>query len=772
MDHFSRRRFVTTALGACGSALLPPTGRAEAQIPLDRDWLFGGKFTNAAARPDFDDRAFSKITLPHCVSKLSWKDWDPAVWEDVWVYRRHFVMPAEAKSRRVFVEFDGVMTAATTYINGTTLGEHLGGYLPFRYETTKHLVHGDNLLAVAVDSRWKNVPPDGSPKGRISVDYLEAGGIYRPARLAIVPELFLSDVFAKPVDVLDAKRRVEVACTIDGAIGAGTEIRAELLDGERVVARTQEAVKGSAALLTLANLGNIGLWHPDSPKLYSVVATLLVNGKAVHDYRARIGFRDARFEVDGFFLNGKRFMIFGLNRHEIYPYVGGAMPPRVLRHDAEILKHEFHCNMVRCSHYPQSQAFLDACDELGLMVWEEPPGWGYLGDDAWKELAVRDVREMILRDRNHPSIVIWGVRINESRNDVPLFARTTELARKLDGTRPASGSMTSTTMKTREDWHEDVFALDDYHAEADGAVGIHPPLPGVPYMLAETVGQFNYTARKSFDSKYYRTADVTTLTAQAVRHAQAHDRARAHPRMCGVIAWCAFDYASQVNNYRNVKTPGVADVFRVPKLGAAFYQSQVSPKVRPVIVPDFYWDFGAHNNDGPGKRAAIFSNCERLDVFIGGKRAAEVQPDRAGFPHLEYPPFFCDLTCDGAALPELRIDGYVGGKVLLSRSFSADRTKDQFVMAADDAELMGDGVDATRVVFQVADRYGAPRLRGDGPVRFEISGPGTIVGDNPFDLAESGGVGAVWVRTAKGAGRIRLIGTHALGRRVVEMRVR
>jgi beta-galactosidase len=784
----SRRQFAKAALGACGSVLLPriaksqvQTGGAHYQVQLQGDWLFGGKFSEGAATRDFNDSGFARITLPHCVSTLSWKDWDPGVWEDIWVYRRHFRLPAEAKTRRVFLQFDGVMTAATPYLNGEALAKHAGGYLPFEYEITEHLAAGDNVLAVAVDSRWQNVPPDGSPRGRISVDYLEAGGVYRPVRLSIVPGVFLRDVFAKAVNVLNNDRRVDVACTIDAAAasaGSPIEIRVELLDGARVLARAQQTVKlekagGSEAVLMLANLGNVALWHPDHPQLYSVVATILVNGRPVHDYRVRIGFREARFEVDGFFLNGKRFHFFGLNRHEIYPYVGGAMPARVLRRDAEILRRDFHCNMVRCSHYPQSEAFLDACDGLGLMVWEEPPGWGYIGDDAWKELAVRDVREMILRDRNHPSIVIWGVRVNESRNDVALYARTTELARRLDGTRPASGSMTSTTMRTREDWHEDVFALDDYHAGPDGTVGIHEPLPGVPYMLAETVGQFNYTAGKNFDSKYFRTADVATQTAQALRHAQAHDRARAYPRMCGVIAWCAFDYASQVNNYHNVKTPGVADVFRVPKLGAAFYQSQVSPKVLPVILPGFYWDFGPQNAAGPGKRAAIFSNCERLEVFIGGKRVARVQPDRAGFRHLDYPPFFCDLSSDGAENLELRIDGYVGERVVLSRLFSPDRSKDQFVMTVDNPELLGDGADATRLVFRVVDRYGAPRLNGEGEVRFEISGPGSIVGDNPFRLGESGGVGAVWIRTsAGGRGRIRVTGIHsALGRRSVDVMV-
>jgi beta-galactosidase len=777
--NISRRRFVPLMFGPL---LLPRSGAAVPfEIPLNDQWLFGGKLTEGAMGREFDDRAFTRITLPHCVSRLSWQDWDPARWEDVWAYRRHFPLPPGAKGHRVFVEFDGVMTAATASFNGPTLPEHRGGYLPFRHELTDHITPGDNVLAVAVDSRWLNVPPDGSPKGRSSVDYLEPGGIVRPVRLRVLPQVFLSDVFAKPVNVLDAGRRVEVACTIDAASvdGQSVEIIAELTDGVRTMAVARQTLKlekpgRTEVTLTLSNLGNIAMWSPDSPRLYHVVTTLSVQGKPVHDYRVRIGFREARFDVDGFFLNGKRMHFFGLNRHEIYPYVGGAMPRRVLRRDAEILRHEFHCNIVRCSHYPQSEEFLDACDELGLMVWEEPPGWGYLGDDAWKELVVRDVREMIVRDRNHPSIVIWGVRVNESRNDVPLYARTTELARTLDGTRPASGSMTSTTMRTREDWHEDVFALDDYHSEPDGTVGIHAPLPGVPYMLAETVGQFNYTAGKGFDAKYRRTADVPLQTSQALRHAQAHDRARAYPRFCGTIAWCAFDYASQVNSSHAVKTPGVADVFRIPKLGAAFYQSQVSATVRPVILPDFYWDFGPQTPTGPGRNSAIFSNCDRLKIYIDGKLVAEAQPDRAGFPHLQYPPFFSDLTVQHASAPELRIEGFVGGKLALSRSFSSDRGKDQFMAIADDLELTADGSDATRLVLQVVDRFGAPRLFAGGDVRLEITGLGDIVGDNPFRLADSGGAGAVWVRTRRGgAGRIRVTATHStLGRRTVEIRVR
>ncbi|HWC16295.1 MAG TPA: glycoside hydrolase family 2 TIM barrel-domain containing protein, partial [Terriglobales bacterium] len=526
--------------------------------------------------------------------------------------------------------------------------------------------------------------------------------------------------------------------------------------------------------LTLSNLGNVMLWDVDAPHLYDVIATLLVDGKPVHDYRVQIGLRDARFELNGFFLNGRRLQLFGLNRHEIYPYVGGAMPPRVMRRDAEMIRREFNCNIVRCSHYPQSEAFLNACDELGLMVWEETPGWGYLGDAQWKELLVRDVKDMIVRDRNHPAIVIWGVRANESANDVDLYRRTTELAKSLDDSRPDSGSMTSGSRKNwQEEWHEDVFAFDDYHAEPDGSVAIEDPVPGVPYMLAEAVGQFDYAQRKGFAIRYRRAGDVYLQQAQAVRHAQAHSRAAANARNCGVIAWCAFDYASLVNSYNTVKTPGVADIFRIPKLGAAFYLSQCDPTSRPVIQPSFYWDFGTRTPDGPGNKAPIFSNCDRLEIFIAGKLHSTIYPDTANFPHVKHPPFFADLTIDGKTRPELRIDGYVEQHLALSRSFSSDPSTDQLAFAADDKVLLADGADATRLVFKVLDKFGAERAFAGGVVAFEVTGPGVIVGDNPFSLFDSGGVGAIWIRTLPNrAGSLQVRATHStFGTKIVDIAV-
>ena len=762
---------------AAGSGLWPrrlaanQTSRAGRQFwPLDRDWLFGGIFNEAALAPSFNDAGFSRVTLPHCLARLSWQKWDPAAWQDVWIYRRHFRLPPECKGRRVFLHFDGVMVETAPVINGHPLPQHVGGYLPARYEITDWLTDGNNVLAVEVDSRWSNVPPDGNPKGTKSVDYLEPGGIFRPVYLQAVPQVFISDVFAKPVDVLGASRRIEVTCAVDAALLPAKPIllRLELREGARVISRVQqplglEKTGLSEVTMTLSKLGNVALWDVDAPRLYDVVAELLVDGKPVHDYRVRTGIREARFEVDGFYLNGRRLQLFGLNRHEIYPYAGGAMPGRVMRRDAHILRRQFNCNIVRCSHYPQSEAFLDACDELGLMVWEETPGWGYLGDDAWKELVVQNVHDMICRDRNHPAIVIWGVRVNESKNDVALYQRTTEMAKMLDGTRATSGSMTDGSKKGWErDWHEDVFGFDDYHSDPDGSVGIEKPTPGVPYMLAEVVGQFNYTKGKDFDAKYRRAGEVMLQEQQALRHAQAHSKAAAYPTCSGVIAWCAFDYASLMNSFDGVKCPGVADVFRIPKLGATFYQAQTDAKSPPIILPNFYWDFGPKTPQGPGKGAAIFSNCDRLELFVDGRPMATLLPDAKNYPHIKHPPFFTDLEMDGSKRPELRIEGYIADRRVLSRSFSSNPAHDQFFLQADDEELTGDGADATRLVFGQVDKFGSGRPFVDGTVSFQIEGPAVIVGDNPFQLAESGGMGAVWIRTlADQTGSIKVTATHS-----------
>jgi beta-galactosidase len=756
------------------------TGPATGTLSLDRGWRFVGKMAPTALLPGFDDTKLELVTLPHSVVPLSWHKWDPASWQDQWVYRRVFFVPQHFHGLRIFLHFDRIMAGATPVVNGHPLPRHLGGFLPFHYEITNLIQDSENLLAVAVDGRWLNAPPSGSAKGPASIDYLLPAGITGSVTLRAVPSVFLSDVFAKPAAVLDLKRRLDVKCRIDAAdnLSSAVRLEAQLFEGERLLARESQTItldpSEQDASLTMTGLERVRLWSPQNPVLYNLAVTLFQKGRPVHRFTRRVGFRDARFEVDGFFLNGERFRIFGLNRHELYPYLGFSAPNRLLRRDAEILRHQFNCNMVRCSHYPQSEAFLDACDELGLMVWEEVPGWGYIGDSDWQKLLIRDVEGMIRRDRSHPSIIIWGVRANESPNDRSLYDRTRKLAHAMDDSRPTSGSMTPGSEKSwQTEWHQDVFAFDDYHSAPDGSVGINPPEPGVPYLITETVGQYSYGG-SGFRNIYRRSGDPALQQKQALYHAQAHSRAASFQRIAGAIAWCAFEYGSLMNNYEGVKCPGVADVFRLAKLGASFYLAQIDPSVRAVIEPNFYWDSMLGMPSGPATRASIFSNCERLEAFVGGRRQAVLHADRTAFPHILYPPFFVDFDAHLTGAPDLRIDGYVGETRVLSRSFSADRSADRLWLEADDRELHADGSDATRLAFGAVDRFGVPRATMDGSVVLHADGPAAIVGENPFNLSAAGGLGAVYIRTIAGkTGIVGISAEHAkLGHASVRLQVR
>jgi beta-galactosidase len=791
----SRRQFLRAAVGGSAGlaawAILGDASTAQARtaagralrgpaaqdLDLGSGWRFG-PWANGAGAVGYDDGALPAVDLPHGLTPLSWDGWDPSAWQSQWLYRRHFPLPASALRMRLFLDFQAAMSATTPWINGTALPQHLGGYLPFSFELTDLVRPGDNVLAVDVDDTWDwPVPPQGNPTGPTAIDFYQPGGIYRPMRIRAVPQVFLSDVYARPRNVLSATRSLDVTVTVDAAVAipAGGRVHVVLSQGGRVVATAAQAVPIAAgtttATLTMSRLPGVQLWDIRRPVLYDVRTILSIGGAAVHENSVRTGFRDGQFEVDGFYLNGRRLKLFGLSRHQLYPFAGVAQPARVQRRDAEILRNELNCNVVRCSHYPQADAFLDACDELGLMVWEELPGWHYVGDAGWQDLAVRDVTDMVRRDRSRPSVIIWGVRVNESpvnSDTAALYARTTKAARALDDARPTSGAM---DQHSTAYWSEDVFAFNDYTRTSAGAAALQEPIPDLPYLITEAVGQYDYVGGTGFDQHYQRTSSAAVQARQASLHAQAHELGAGDNRYCGVIGWAGFDYQSGHGSVvGGVKYAGVCDMFRLPKLGASIYQAQVDPRLRPVIAPSFYWDFGADfTPDGPGAGAMICSNCESLQVFIGGTYRMTVTPDVSRFGHLAFPPSFADLTTDGSSLPDLRIDGFVGDQRVISRSFSADRALDQLVVAADDREIGADGSDATRVTFAVVDRYGAPRPGTGGPdVSIAVSGPGVLAGESPFALGRAGGAGAVWIRGRGQPGRIRVTVTHpALGAREV-----
>ncbi|MGH3254054.1 MAG: glycoside hydrolase family 2 protein [Streptosporangiaceae bacterium] len=778
----SRRTLIKAGLiGGAGVAAVPlialigshaPTLEEQPTnltFPLNSNWLFGGQYSAGSESVFYNDSSFAPVALPHSVAALSWRNWNPDEWQQIWIYRRHFsggpLVSPHPPGNRIFVDFDGVMVNAMVVINDQPVFTHQGGYLPFSAELTSQVTSGDNLLSVIVDARSLPVPPLSPGYGPYSIDFFQPGGIYRDVTLRVVPRAFLSDLFAQPTNVLTSQPGVDIEATIDSGLSSAASgtLTVDLLDGSRLISTqavtvTFDSNTTSTAKLSLTGLGPVSLWSTTDPKLYTVRATLSVPEVGSHMLTRRIGFRELSFQPDGFYLNGERVQLFGLNRHQLFPYAGMAMPARVQRRDAEILRNELNCNMVRCSHYPQSPHFLDACDELGLLVWEEAPGWHNVSSNpAWQDLVLQNVRDMVIRDRSRPSVVIWGTRLNETPDVPGLWEQTRHIAAELDGSRPSSGAM---LFHSVAEWNEDVFGYNDYSVNwKTGDATLRPPIPGVPYLITESVGV------EDVKPEYFTwTGPPELLVRQAELHAQVQNLARSDPGYAGLLAWAGFDYGSfQSLDQDTVKWAGVVDSFRVPKPGAGMYQAQVDPAIRPVIVPLFFWELSG-TLPVPAPTAMIASNCDLLHIFIDGVPVASVTPAAYSplYRNLPYPPFFVRLpTHTRTKRPELLIQGWVGGQQVAELRMSSDPSGDRLAVTADDAVISADGTDATRVLFRAVDAYGNQRRYLAGEVTLNLSGPGILVGDNPFAFGEYGGLGAVWVRSLSGQpGTITVTATH------------
>jgi beta-galactosidase len=735
---------IASNVAAANYAESGPAAPGRITLPINRKWRYGPSANPAARERDFDDSSFARVSVPHTNLRVPWHSFDEKSYEFVSVYRRRFRLPAEARGRRVFVDFEGVMTASTVWLNGVRLGEYKGGFTPFSFELTPHIdFDRDNVLVVEVDS---NERPDIPPFGH-EVDYLTFGGIYREVSLRIVSPTFIENIFAQPRDVLSGHPALDVQCFLESANKAlepGLSLEVALYDGERLVAKTTQEVPASgddgnaSRTLHLDQLEGIELWNLRSPKLYRVEVRLLRGATLLdHDSR-RIGFREARFTPQGFSLNGTVIKLRGLDRHQTFPWVGQAMPGRVQRRDAIILRKNLHCNIVRTSHYPQSRRFLDACDEIGLLVLEEIPGWQHIGDQAWQDIAVDNVSRMVRRDWNHPSIILWGVRINESRDNHDFYTRTNAVAHQLDPTRQTGGIRNF----QESEFLEDVFTMNDF------GWPLKPPNHPL-YLNTEFVGHTYPT--KTIDN-------IERLREHTIRHARVHDQLASNAQYAGGIAWCAFDYNTHSNfgSGDRICYHGVTDIFREPKPAAGFYRSQCDPDEEIVLAPSFHW---ARGDESIGfTKALVSSNCDHLKFYVSGTLVAEADPDRAQFAHLKYAPFSANLSNIRADWGDLRIDGFIQGKLVISRTLSGKGVDQKFTLLPDDTTLAADGADTTRVVLRVTDEFDAIRPFAADAVRFELTGPAELIGDNPFALI--GGTGAIWIRATEQPGKVRLTAHH------------
>ena len=380
------------------------------RIDWNDSWMFCPEYSDEMRHLPMTGNQGTAVRLPHTVAETPFHYFDESLYQTVSCYQRMIPYTPEWEGKSLRLTFLGAAHQAQVYLNGQLIGAHSCGYTAFTVDLTGKLTEEDNLLTVRLDSREAlNIPPFGGV-----IDYMTYGGLYREVYLDVQNPCHIRDVFPK-VQLTDDGVRMDCEIYVSPACHkqpCHTRQSLHRLDGSLVAQLPQDQRKYL--------LHNVALWSLEHPNLYLLRTELSIGDEVVDVRENRIGFRQVDFRADGLYVSGKKIKLRGLDRHQSYPYVGYAMPESMQKFDADLLKNELGCNAVRTSHYPQSHHFLDRCDELGLLVFTEIPGWQHIGDKAWQAQAVENTREMVMQYRNHPSIFLWGVRINESQDNDPL----------------------------------------------------------------------------------------------------------------------------------------------------------------------------------------------------------------------------------------------------------------------------------------------------------------------------------------------------------------
>lgn len=611
------------------------------RLYLNDDWLFTEQFEDSLMAPEYPENTLQPVRLPHTCKETPFHYFDESLYQMVSGYRRHLLIPADWQGKRILLTFEGAAHDSTVFCNGKKVGEHHCGYTAFTVDLTDSVLYGqDNLLCVRLDSRENlNVPPFG-----YVIDYMTYGGIYRDVRLEVKEKVSLSDIF---VHTAIDFRSSPVTAQITSEITL-TESNENVTIRQYYMPKNTAAGQGSWNLLCkqtvsadttcdkeialTAAITDPLLWDTEEANLYILKTQLYQDNTLLDETETTFGIREAVFKKDGFYLNGRKLRIRGLNRHQSFPYVGYAMPKSMQRLDADLLKKELGLNAVRTSHYPQSHYFLERCDELGLLVFTEFPGWQHIGDDAWKAQAVENAEDMIRQYRNHPSIILWGIRINESPDDDAFYEKTNAVAHKLDPSRPTGG------VRAMKKSHllEDVYTYNDFLH--DGEMPGCDPKKKVtsdmekPYLISEYNGHMYPT--KAFDNEERR-------SEHAIRHANVLDAVAGQSDIAGSFGWCMFDYNTHKDfgSGDRICYHGVMDMFRNPKLVANIYACE--QEQTPVLEITSSMDIGEHPGCNRGN-IYILSNADSVKMYKNDRFIKEYLPEMSPYKHLKHGPILID----------------------------------------------------------------------------------------------------------------------------------
>jgi len=723
------------------------------KINFNSNWQFKNQEDFGANQPTLPTEAnfafdnWQTVSLPH-TAKV-----EPLVVIEPWVgvswYKKDFSPKAEWKNRKVFVEFEAVMQQAQVWMNGKLLTTHTGGYLPFSIDISNEIIYGkQNRIVVKADNQDNADVPPGKPIK--SLDFCYFSGIYRNVSLVVSDNLHITDpvkansaasggvhVWYPEVSGKLAKVPVSTQVRNDYNEPKSFQLSYVIFDktGSTVELKSSETItleaKSEKTITENLQVQMPDLWSPAHPSLYTLKVGIEENKQLKDIVSTKIGIRKFEIVNERFMINGEPLLLVGTNRHQEYPYVGNAISDNAQYRDAVKIK-EAGFNIVRLSHYPQSNAFMDACDELGILTIAAIPGWQFVGGDAFKQHSYQDARELIRRDRNHASVAMWELSLNESPMPDDFMQQMVAIAKEES---PASKLITCGWI----DKYYDVFIparqhakYPDYWKKYSSKSALFTGEYGDWEYFAQDAGlnQAGYAGLKSDErtSRQLRGDGERRLLQQATNFQEAHNDNLNNPHL-GDANWLMFDYNRGYSP--DIESSGVMDIFRLPKFSYYLYQTQASTE--PVVKIASYW-----NAASDFRNLRVYSNCDEIALYLNGKLLERKTAARDKISdQLPYPPFTFNLKTFEPG--QLKAVGYIKNKIVTEDIIATAGEPTHLKLTYDQSgkQLKADGSDLVFVHATVCDSKGNPVQQSTASVQFSVKGNAKLIGQNPIK-AEAG----------------------------------
>ena len=755
-------------------------------------WRFHKGAVEGAETKEFNDKDWTVVSLPDGIEYLPTEASGCINYQgEVW-YRKHFTPDAVLKGKKLFLHFEAIMGKSKVFVNGKLLTEHFGGYLPVIADVTDVLDwNGDNVIAVWADNSDDPSYPPG--KAQDVLDYTYFGGIYRDCWLIAHNNVFITDpnyenevagggLFVAFGKVSDALAEVQLKIHVRNATKNPFSGRVEYMllqpDGTEV-ARLSDKIQVKAGRATTVSdrmpVKQPMLWTPSTPTLYNLLVRVLdKEGNVIDGYRRRIGIRSIEFKgKDGFYLNGRPYgkPLIGANRHQDFAVVGNAVANSIHWRDAKKLK-DVGMEIIRNAHCPQDPAFMDACDELGLFVIVNTPGWQFWNDaPEFAQRVYRDIRNVVRRDRNHPSVWLWEPILNETWYPADFAKNTRDI---VDAEYPYPYCYSGSDSEARGHENFPVYFAHPANMQ-DASKEIDPTKT---YFTREWGDNVDDWSSHNSPSRVARNWGEQPMRVQAQHYACPYYPVTSYdvlykqsPQHVGGCLWHSFDH--QRGYHPDPFYGGLMDVFRQPKYSYYMFMAQ-----RPAVKNDRNAGSGpmvyiAHEmTPFSGKDVTVYSNCDevRLTFNKGGKTYTyKKDKNRPGMPSpvITFPDVY-DFMVDKAFSRTQKQDdvyllaeGLIDGKVVATHKVVPARRPEKILLWMDNegTDLKADGSDFVTVVAAVADKNGNIKRLNNYNIRFSIEGEGRLLGSpgvlaNPVPV--KWGTAPVLVQSTLKPGKIRI----------------